>query len=128
MSWTWEWNKKHLESDLILSKIKQLEAVTKQVKLALKLQVKQNLLKVNTSWSKIGIAKIALAEAEEALRLEQLRFGSQMKTAVSLLDAQTRLDGAKTALTNSIYEYYKSVASLMEAMGVTSLQRSSISW
>ena len=94
----------------------------------LRLNVKKHLLDVKTAWSKIAIARIALKEAAEALRLEELSFGAQLKTAVSLLDAQTRYDGAQTSLTNTMYEYYKSVASLMQAMGVQSLKRSSSPW
>ncbi|MBU1536780.1 TolC family protein, partial [Myxococcota bacterium] len=128
ISWTWEWNKKHLESDLILSQVQQLDATVKQIRLGLRLNVKSHLLAVKTAWNKIAIARIAIKEAAEGLRLEELRFGAKLKTSVSLLDAQTRYDGAQISLTNSIYEYYKSVASLMQAMGVKTLKRSAIPW
>ncbi|MBN2723284.1 MAG: TolC family protein [Deltaproteobacteria bacterium] len=128
VSFQWEWNKKHIETDVIQAQMLQLEAAKRQITLALRLNVKTKLSQLRTSWNKISIAETALSEAKEALRLEQLQFTVKTKTAISLLDAQTRYDGARVNLINSIYEYYKNLAGLMYAMGTGSVRGSMIKW
>jgi outer membrane protein TolC len=117
-SWTWEWKKKFYKTDMLNSKIRQLSTLLKQVKAGVRLNVNKNWLSARTAIQKIAIARISIKLAKESLRLEQLRFGSKLKTATSLLDSQAKYDGAQIQLANAIYGYYTSLASLKESMGV----------
>ncbi|MBU1222098.1 TolC family protein [Myxococcota bacterium] len=128
LSYTFEWNKKLLEADHVKAQMYRIMAAERQLNLALRVNLKTSLEKVRTSWNKISIAKTALKEARETLRLEELQFSVSNKTSISLLDAQTRYDGASVNLVNSIYEYYKNVANLMYAMGTGHIKGSNLTW
>ncbi|MBU1068545.1 TolC family protein [Myxococcota bacterium] len=128
LSFQWDWNKKNMETDLLRSQKLQLDAVYRQTSDLLGLSVKKQFDQVRLAWNKIRISKLSLSEAEEVLRLEGLQFKSEMKTTISLLDAQTRWDAASFDYTNSVFEYYLNLAGLMYSIGVSHLEGSELSW
>ena len=71
----------------------------------------------NTSRAKIQVSIKSVAQAEEALRMIQDRYGSALLTFDAVLRAEAAVLRAKHQLLKARYEYYVSFASILLATG-----------
>jgi outer membrane protein TolC len=112
----WEWGKKgHVVGE---QKVKLLEAqeTRKAVIDRVMLQVKDAWLMCEEYWKNIGVARSAIAHAEENFRIYRNRFSEQMATTTDVLDAQTLLTTARKNYNHAIYDYLTSCSQLEWAM------------
>lgn len=65
----------------------------------------------------IAVARTAIRQAEENLRINQSRYQEQIGTATDVLDAQTLLAQAKTDLARTQLDYQVAVARMRHAAG-----------
>jgi len=116
--WTfWEWGKK---SNVVgEQKVKLLEAqeLRKEIVDTILLQVENAWLRCKENFKNIGVARTAIARAEENFRIYQNRFEQQMATTTDVLDAQTLLTQAHSNYHASRYDYCVSRSALELATG-----------
>jgi outer membrane protein len=84
---------------------------------AIRLEVKSAYLDLQSSAQKIEVAKTAVAQAEENLRLQRLRYREGVGTATEVLDAVTLLTTAESNSWKSLYGIKRAEAIFLKAAG-----------
>ncbi len=85
-----------------LGRINELE---KNMRLAVKIQIKKAWLNRQTSWQRIHVAESALKQATENLRIVKNRYENGLLTIVSLLDAELADQMARANHFQAVYDY-----------------------
>ncbi len=85
---------------------------------AIKLEVQNNLIAAVAAYKNIATAQIAVEEARENLRMNELRYQNQLATNTNVLDAQTLLTDTETKYYQALYGYNVQLAGLARAVGV----------
>jgi outer membrane protein TolC len=83
----------------------------------IRLEVKGAYLDLQSSARKIEVAKTAIEQAEENLRLQRLRYKEGVSTATEVLDAVTLLTTAESNSWKSLYGFKRAEAVLLNAAG-----------
>lgn len=83
----------------------------------IRLEVKSAYLDLQSSAQKIEVAKTAIEQAEENLRLQRLRYKEGVGTATEVLDAVTLLTTAESNSWKSLYGFKRAEAVLLHAAG-----------
>jgi outer membrane protein TolC len=84
---------------------------------AIGLEVHDAFLAHQTARDRVGVARDAVAQAEESLRIVQDRYDSGLTTIVELLDSEMALTAARTNLTRTLYDATVSQARLDLSLG-----------
>lgn len=82
------------------------------------LEVRQSYLNLREAEARIETNKVAVARAEESLRVAKTRYNAGVGTNLDVLDAVLSLNTAKTNHTQALYDYNVSRAQLDKVMGV----------
>lgn len=86
----------------------------------IKLEVQDNYIYALTAYENIATAKIAVEQARENLRMNELRYKHQLATNTNVLDARTLLTDTETKYYQAVYDYNIRLAGLARAVGVNS--------
>lgn len=81
------------------------------------LEVRQAYLNVNNAQNQAGTAGVGVTQAEEAVRLAQVRFQYGIGTFLDVINAQAQLAIARNNLATAQYDYQTSLAQLVRAEG-----------
>jgi outer membrane protein TolC len=93
-------------------------ALNNLVSAAVKLQVKQTVLDLDTTRQRIEVTKSAIGQAEETLRIVQNRYGAGLTTITELLRAQTDLTQTRTSYFQALYQHRIAKANAELASGI----------
>ncbi len=118
LSWdVWDWGA--TISGIHTADAKLHEARTARDKMVdqIDLEVHEAFLNVGTATDAIGVAKTAVASAEENYRLVGKRFDANTATQFDVVDAESLLTQARAQLQTSTYDYLIARAALRRAMG-----------
>ncbi|WP_425058292.1 hypothetical protein SCACP_29370 [Sporomusa carbonis] len=85
---------------------------------AILLEVRQYYLSMQEAEKRIDTSKVAVKQAEENLRIAEVRYNAGVGTNLDVLDAVLSLNQAKTNYIQALYDYNTSKAQLDRAMGV----------
>lgn len=83
----------------------------------IKLEVEKNYLDIMNALEKIQVIKDAVAQAEENLRINRIRYEEGIGTATDVLDAITLLTTAETNYYRALYELRRAEAGFKYATG-----------
>ena len=86
----------------------------------IKLEVQDNFINALTFYENIATAQTAVEQAQENLRMSELRYKNQLSTNTNVLDARTLLTDTETKYYQAVYDYNISLAGLARAVGVSS--------
>lgn len=92
-------------------------AMNQFVSSAVRLQIKQASLEIETTRQRIEVTQSAIAQAKESLRIIQNRYAAGLTTITELLRAQTDLSQARTAYFQALYDHRIAKASADLAAG-----------
>lgn len=84
---------------------------------AVKLQVKSDVIELNTAAQNIATSEAALQQAKENYRITNIQYSQQLVTSTEVLDAQTYLTQAELNYYNALYGYEISLAKLERSIG-----------
>ena len=84
---------------------------------AVRLDVKAAYLNLQSSQQQVEVTKTAVAQAEENLRLQRLRYQEGVGTATEVLDAVTLLTSTQTGRLRAQYGFERAEAGLLYSMG-----------
>jgi outer membrane protein TolC len=84
---------------------------------AVRLDVKNAYLDIQSSAQRIEVMKTSVTQAEENLRLQRLRYQEGVGTAIEVLDAVTLLSTAQSNTWRALYGYERAEAGLLSSMG-----------
>jgi outer membrane protein TolC len=99
------------------SELASLRMIRDKIVDAVRLDVKGAYLDLQSSAQKIEVTKTAVAQAEENLRLQRLRYQEGVGTAIEVLDAVTLLTAARTNTWTALYGFERAEAGLLYSMG-----------
>jgi len=117
--WTfWQWGKKRQLVREKETKLVQADDARVQVEDNISLEVRDAYLRLREARDKIGVAEVAIEQAEENFRMNQERFKEQVATSTDVLDAQTLLTQARTNYFNALSDYNIAWARLDRSMGI----------
>ncbi len=89
------------------------EAMVEQVKL----EVRKKWLDAKTAFDSLAAAATQQQTAEEAYRLQQVRFDAGASTTTDVLDAETDVAKARLAASVARYDYFLAMVALARAIG-----------
>ncbi len=103
--------------DMALSEVRSLKLTRDKLLDSIRLDVKAAYLDLQSSSQKIEVAKTAVSQAEENLRLQRLRYREGVGTATDVLDAVTLLTTAESNTWKALYGFKRAEADLLYSMG-----------
>ncbi len=98
-------------------KLTRAEEKAKEVCDGISLQVKAAFLAIQEAKDRIGVAKEAVAQAEENLRLINNKYRENVVTSTDVVDAETLLTRNKQNYYTALYDYIVAIAQLESAVG-----------
>ena len=118
LSWdVWTWGKVKHQVSAKKAGILKARYTLDQVKELIALEVKEALLNLASAEEKIGVARLAVLQAEEAFRMSEERFKEQVATSTEVLDAQTSLTNAQRNYYATLYDYHLAMSAFKRALG-----------
>ncbi|HEX4454103.1 MAG TPA: TolC family protein [Kofleriaceae bacterium] len=117
---TWNvWNWGSTQDQYNSAKADQARAQTASFALVdqVKLDVRDHWLDAKTAYDSLAVAQTQQQTAEEALRLQKVRFDNAAATTTDVLDAQTDAARARLAFATARYDYYRALVALARSVG-----------
>jgi TolC family type I secretion outer membrane protein len=99
--------------------LQQALAQREQLQRQIALEVEQAIRNYQVALQRLNTARAALASAEEAFRLAQVRYEAGVGTQVEVLDAQVALTQARANEVRALYDAHKAFARLVYATGLS---------
>jgi outer membrane protein len=106
------------------SAVKEAEAKTKQAALGaaalgdqIAFDAQRRLLEARTAYETIAVARAALEAAEEAHRIQTVRFAGGAATTTDVIDTEADVTRARSGYAQARYDYYLAQAGLARAVG-----------
>jgi outer membrane protein len=100
------------ESDYATAKAQQDQVVQ-----GTRLQAQQAYFTLKQDEERIKAAEVAVEQAQEALRIAQLRYKNGLSTQLEVLDSETAATAANTSHVNALYDYHTSRSRLEYVLG-----------
>jgi len=98
----------------------QLMAQAQQLEQGIDLQVRSAYLAMRTAETELAAAEQARGQANEVMRISQLRYEAGVAPAYEVIDAETALAAAEANYTNGLYDLKIAQAKLARAVGAYS--------
>lgn len=73
---------------------------------------------LDSAQQQVGVARAAIAQSKESLRINQNRYDAGLSTISDLLSAEEAAHRSQTDYWEALYHYYTSYASLELASGI----------
>jgi outer membrane protein len=99
------------------SELASLKTTRDKIVDAVRLDVKGAYLNLQSSAQQIDVTKTAVAQAEENLRLQRLRYQEGVGTALEVLDAVTLLSTTRSNTWKALYGFARAESGLLYSMG-----------
>lgn len=96
---------------------RQVEALRAQMASAVRLQVREAFLNLNTAHDRVEVSREAASQSEESLRIIQNRYEAGLATITDLLRAETARSSARKNFFNALFDHRLSYAALELATG-----------
>jgi outer membrane protein len=77
----------------------------------------RRLIETRTAFDSLGLARSALEAAEEAYRIQSVRYAEGAATTTDVIDAEADVSRARNSHAQSRYDYYLAQAALARAVG-----------
>ena len=100
------------------SMLARVKALRKAQELGVRVETQRAFYHAQSAWQSIAVARQAVDQAEEGLRIVANRYGGGLLTIVDLLDAQTALQQARTHHYKAMHDYQVARIKLALAVGV----------
>jgi outer membrane protein TolC len=113
----WNWNATLRQTQQAKALLAQALDVLGQLRDAAAVEVRQSWLALKSAREKIDVAGVAVAQADENLRVTNERFKEGVALNSEVLDAETALLQAKTGHTQALVDLELAKAGLAKAVG-----------
>ena len=101
--------------------VAKVESLCKGIELKVRVETQRAFYQAQSTWQSISVARSAVVQAEESLRIVGNRYGNGLLTIVDLLDAQVALQQAHIQVFKALHDY--KVARIELALAVGELDR-----
>jgi len=99
------------------AELRRLSLTEDKLRDSIMLEVKKAYLQLRSAGKKVEVTREAVAQAEENLRLQRLRYREGVGTATDVVDAVTLMSRAETNYWSAVYARKRAEAGLLHAMG-----------
>jgi outer membrane protein len=99
------------------ARLAETRAVRDGMSSRIRLEVKDAFLRLRAATGRIGVARSAVAQAEDSLRIVKDRYDAGLTTIVNLLSTEAALTEARARLTRAVYDRNVAGARLELALG-----------
>ncbi|MBW2071353.1 MAG: TolC family protein [Deltaproteobacteria bacterium] len=99
------------------ARLAQMQAKRQQLELGIAVETRRSYLEAQSSWQCMQVARGAIAQAEEGLRIVSNRYKNGLNTIVNLLDAEVALQQARRNYSRARHDYTVARARLALAAG-----------
>jgi outer membrane protein len=89
----------------------------RRLELQIRLEVETAVLNLNSAGQRVSVTRKSIAEAEESLRIERVKYDFGKGAIVDVLDAQTALLGAQTTHYRALADLNTATAQVQLATG-----------
>jgi outer membrane protein TolC len=100
------------------SGLRHAQAMARQMELTVTMETKQAFLQAQSSWQRIRVARAAVSQAEEGLRIVRSRYENGLYTIVNLLDGEVALQQGRSNYVRALHDFAVARARLLLAAGV----------
>ncbi|RKX61782.1 MAG: hypothetical protein DRP37_03225 [Thermodesulfobacteriota bacterium] len=100
-----------------MADVRRTQAMARQLELGIKVETRQAFFQAQSAYECIGVAKAAVAQADEGLRIVRNRYENGLFTIVNLLDAEVALQQARNNCLRSLHGFKVAMARLHLAAG-----------
>ena len=114
----WNWGVAGHQSEQAKAALQQSELTYEQLKENVAFDVKRQSLALQRSREKVGVAMLAIEQADENERISNDKYKQGLATSTELLDATVALLQAKTSYSGALVEHEIARARLNRAIGV----------
>jgi outer membrane protein len=97
--------------------LRQIQAQRRRLIQRIQVETRQGYLQADSAWRRIQVTRVAVTQAEEALRIVRNRYQNGLFTIVDLLNSELALQQAHTNYLQAVHDYKVANASLMLAAG-----------
>jgi len=97
--------------------LRRVQEMQKSIALGIKVHVREAFLTAKSARKRITVAKIAVDQAEEGLRIVKNRYNNGLLTIVGLLDAELARQQARTSYFKALHDYTAARIELAQASG-----------
>lgn len=98
--------------------VAKVQSLRKGFELKVRVETQRAFYQTQSTWQSIAVARIAVVQAEEGLRIVGNRYGSGLLTIVDLLDAQVALQQVQVQLFKAMHDYKVARIELALATGI----------
>ena len=99
------------------SDLRSQQITRNQLRQNVSVEILQALSNINDAQSRAASATVGAAQAEEALRLANVRYQNGIGTILDVVNADAQLSQARTNSLNAQYDYQTSLAQLTRGIG-----------
>ncbi len=99
------------------SDLRSQQITREQLRQNVSVEILQALSNINDAQTRAASAGVGAAQAQEALRLANVRYQNGIGTILDVVNAEAQLSQAQTNLLNAQYDYQTSLAQLTRAIG-----------
>lgn len=118
ISWDiWDWGKNWDGVKEARARARQSEIGARVLRDQVVFEAQRRLLEARTSYETLAVARSALQAAEEAYRIQTVRYAEGAATTTDVLDAQTDVSRTRSGYAQARYEYYLAQAGVARAVG-----------
>jgi outer membrane protein TolC len=107
------------KAELAKTEHRKVQLLEQRARLAdeIRLEVEKNILDLRNAQERIKVAKDAVGQAQENLRINRVRYEEGVGTATEVLDAVTLLTVAETNYYRSLYDFRRAESAVFYSMG-----------
>jgi outer membrane protein len=118
LSWdVWDWGKNWSGVKEATARAGQAAEAERGLREQVAFDSTRRLLEARTTFETLGAARSALQAAEEAYRIQSVRYNAGAATTTDVLDAETDVSRARSGYAQARYDYYLAQAALARAVG-----------
>jgi len=118
LSWEiWDWGKTWDSVKEAEARAGQVSTSEKTTRNQIALQVRQRLLENRAAFATLEPARSSLSAAEEAHRIQSVRFEQGVVSTVDIINSETDLHKARSAYAQARFDYYRAQIALARVAG-----------
>jgi outer membrane protein TolC len=118
LSWDlWDWGKNWQGVKEADARARQAEIAARTLRDQLVFDARRRLMEARAAYQSVGLSRSSLQAAEEAYRIQSVRFEQGAATTTDVIDAELGVSRARTSYSTSRYDYYLAQAAVARAIG-----------
>jgi len=118
LSWDlWDWGKTRSDVREAEARARQAAVGAEVLRDQIAFEVERRLVDARTTWETLDVARAGATAAEEAFRIQTVRFEQGAATTTDVIDAESEVTRARTSYASARFDYYLALVALLRSVG-----------